>query len=69
MKNFIAGKKKTTKTRETIECRKWKWIGYVLRIDNTRICTSALTWQPGRKRKVRRPKTHGGGPLSRKEHI
>jgi hypothetical protein len=40
MKNFIAGQE------QTIQGRKWKWIDRVLRMDDTRICTTALTWQP-----------------------
>jgi hypothetical protein len=48
---------RTTKLSETVKGRKWKWIGHVLRMDNTRICATALTWQPERKRKVGRPKT------------
>jgi hypothetical protein len=37
----------TTKASKTVKGRKWKWIGHVLRMDATRICTTALTWQPG----------------------
>ena len=48
---------KTATASEMITLRKWKWIGHVLRMDNTRICTTALTWHPEGKRKVGRPKT------------
>ncbi|XP_053400610.1 uncharacterized protein LOC128557341 [Mercenaria mercenaria] len=47
---------KTTKASETVTIRKWKWIGHILRQENT-ICNTALTWQPEGKRKVGRPKT------------
>jgi hypothetical protein len=33
----------TTKTSETMKGRKRKWIGHVLKMENTRICTTALT--------------------------
>jgi hypothetical protein len=48
---------RTTKASETIKGRKWKWIGHELRMENTRICTTALTWQPEGKGKVVRPKS------------
>ena len=48
---------RTIKVSETIKQRKWKWIGHVLRMDDSRICTTALTWQPEGKRRVGRPKT------------
>ena len=48
---------RTIKVSETITRRKWKWIGHVLRMDDSRICTTALTWQPEGKRRVGRPKT------------
>jgi hypothetical protein len=33
------------------------WICHVLRVDNSRICTTALMWQSDDKRKVGRPET------------
>ena len=48
---------RTTKVSEAIKQRKWKWIGHVLRMDDSRICTTALTWQPEGKRRVGWPKT------------
>ena len=48
---------RTTKVSEAIKERKWKWIGHVLRMDDSRICTTALTWQPEGKRRVGRAKT------------
>ena len=50
-------KTKTSKISDIIAHRKWRWIGHVLRMDNTRLCTTALTWHPEGKRKVGRPKT------------
>jgi hypothetical protein len=41
---------RTTKARVTIKRRKWKWIGNVLWMDNTRICSTAMTWQPEEKK-------------------
>jgi hypothetical protein len=40
-----------------IKSRNLKCIGQVLRMDNTRICITALTWQPEGKGKVGRPNT------------
>ncbi|KAK3084362.1 hypothetical protein FSP39_012217 [Pinctada imbricata] len=48
---------RTTNVSETVKHRKWKWVGHVLRMNDTRICTNALTWQPKGKRKVGRQKT------------
>jgi hypothetical protein len=56
-----------TKASESIKGKTWKWIGHVLRMDNTRIYTTALAWQPEGKMKVGRPKQHGEGLLSKKE--
>ena len=50
-------KTRTSKVSDKVANRKWGWIGHVLRMDNTRICTTALTWHPEGRRKVGRPKT------------
>ena len=47
---------RTTKVSEAIKERKWKWIGHMIRMDDSRICTTALTWQAEGKRRVGRPK-------------
>ena len=36
---------------------RWKWVGHILRMDNNNRCGTALTWTPGGRRKVGRPKT------------
>ena len=44
-------KAKTAPVGETIQCRRWRWIGHTLRqdqIDNSKV---ALTWAPEGKRK------------------
>ena len=46
-----------TGVRDNVANRKLGWIGHVLRIDNTRICTTPLTWHPEERRKVGRRKT------------
>ena len=48
---------KTDNISNIICRRRWNWIGHVLRMDNTKHCAVALTWQPEGKRKVGRPKT------------
>ena len=47
----------TSNVRDNVANRKLGWIAHVLRIDNTRICTTPLTWHPEERRKVGRPKT------------
>lgn len=32
--------------------RKWKLIGHYIKIQNKRICTTALTWHPEGRRKI-----------------
>jgi len=39
--------------------KRWRWIGHVVRMDNNRICTTALTLQPDGELKVGLPKKHG----------
>ena len=39
-----------------VRCRRWKWIGHVLRMAPNRNPHVALTWAPSRKRKRGRPK-------------
>ena len=46
------------KVSKIIIPNRWRWIGHVLRMDNNRICKTALTWQPEGKGKVGRPKTN-----------
>ena len=41
---------------EVIRQRRWRWIGHVLRMPNTRNAKVALYWTPGGKRKRGRPK-------------
>lgn len=48
-----------------ITLRKWNRIDHVLRIENTGMCSTAITWYPGGRRKVGRPKLHGGEVQSR----
>ena len=40
-----------------IKCRRIRWLGHVLRMDQTRIPKVALRWTPPGKRKPGRPKT------------
>lgn len=40
----------------TIKRRRWKWLGHVLRMENTRHAKLAVTWTPEGKRKRGRPK-------------
>ena len=39
-----------------IKRRRWKWLGHVLRMENTRHVKLAITWTPEGKRKRGRPK-------------
>ena len=43
-------------TSTTIRRRRWKWLGHVLRMENTRHAKIAVTWTPEGKRKRGRPK-------------
>ena len=47
----------TGKMSEIVTRRRWTWIGHLLRMDNNKICVTALTWKPEGKRRVGRPKT------------
>ncbi|XP_033103187.1 uncharacterized protein LOC117105993 [Anneissia japonica] len=40
-----------------IRCRKWKWLGHILRKDQGDDCNIALTWAPEGKRRRGRPNT------------
>ena len=51
---------------DNVANRKLGWIGHVLRMDNTRICTT-LSWHPKGRRKVGRTKQHDEGQLSKNE--
>jgi hypothetical protein len=42
------------KASEIIIPNRWRWIGHVLRMDNSMICTTALTRQPEGNSKVGR---------------
>ena len=46
-----------------IKRRRWKWLGHVLRMDNSRHAKIAISWTPDGKRKSGRPKE----PLKGKE--
>ena len=40
-----------------LQRRRWRWLGFVLRMKPTAHARIALTWTPGGRRKGRRPKT------------
>ena len=42
---------------DTIRKRKWKWIGHILRRQNSNITKNALDWNPQGKRRRGRPST------------
>ena len=42
-------KLKTISTK--VKLRRWKWVGRILRMDNSK-CETALTWRPEGRRKV-----------------
>ena len=52
---------------DEVKERRWKWIGHVLRKDDSCHCMTALTWAPEGRRKVGRPKQHGGEQWRKKE--
>ena len=56
MGNYTVELKQRQKGKLIHKKKRWSWIGHVLRMNNNRICTTALTWQPEGKRKVGRPK-------------
>lgn len=57
-----------SKVSNKIANRKQGWCGHVLKMDNTRICTTALIRHPEGRRKVQAVlKLYGGGPLSKNE--
>jgi len=53
----LYNKSKTCPVGETIRCRRWRWLGHVLRKTSQDNCKVALTWAPEGKRKRGRPKT------------
>ena len=42
----------TGKMSEIVTRRRWTWFGHLLRMDNNKICVTALTWKPEGKRRV-----------------
>lgn len=44
------------KVSDTIKRRRWKWLGHVLRMGNTRHAKIAISWTPDGRRKRGRPK-------------
>lgn len=40
------------KKNDTIKHRRWKWLGYILRMDKARHAKKAITWTPDGKREA-----------------
>ena len=55
--NEILTRTSTKRISTEVQERRWKWIGHVLRMEDNNHCMTAMTWTPGGKRKVGRPKT------------
>ena len=52
----ILAKTKLKTISTEVKLRRWKWVGHILRMDKNSKCETALTWTPGGRRKVGRPK-------------
>ena len=55
--NDLLKKTNMKRTSEEVKARRWKWIGHVLRMDDSCHCMTALSWCPEGRRKVGRPRT------------
>ena len=45
------------RTSDEIRCRRWNWIGHIMRKNREEHCVTALKWRPEWRRRPGRPKT------------
>ena len=45
------------RTSDEIRCRRWNWIGHIMRKNREEHCVTALEWRPEGRRRPGRPKT------------